>query len=96
MTPIGTLGLVGSDAGLSAVLWSAAGLDTGESCEVLDDAAAQLAAYFAGDLIEFELGIFLAGTPSDALGRFNYYSDVTVYKVGSPGARPWFRGPSRK
>ena len=49
----------------------------------------------AGDLIEFELGIFLAGDNSDPnLGRFNYYSDVTVYKVGSPGARPWFRGPS--
>jgi CxxC motif-containing protein (DUF1111 family) len=48
----------------------------------------------AGDLIEFELGIFLAGTPSDALGRFNYYSDVVVYKVGTAGAQPWFRGPS--
>ena len=49
----------------------------------------------AGDLIEFELGIFLAGDQSDPdLGRFNYYSDVTVYQVGSPGARPWYRGPS--
>ena len=49
----------------------------------------------AGDLIEFELGIFLAGDNNDPnLGRFNYYSDVTVYKVGSPGARPWYRGPS--
>ena len=49
----------------------------------------------AGDLIEFELGIFLAGDQADPnLGRFNYYSDVTVYKVGSPGARPWYRGPS--
>ena len=49
----------------------------------------------AGDLIEFELGIFLAGDKSDPnLGRFNYYSDVTVYKVGSQGARAWYRGPS--
>jgi CxxC motif-containing protein (DUF1111 family) len=48
----------------------------------------------AGDLIEFELGIFLAGNQGDALGRFNYYSDVTVYKVGSAGARAWYRGPS--
>ena len=48
----------------------------------------------AGDLIEFELGIFLAGNQGDALGRFNYYSDVTVYKVGSQGARAWYRGPS--
>ena len=48
----------------------------------------------AGDLIEFELGIFLAGNQGDALGRFNYYSDVTVYKVGSQGAHAWYRGPS--
>ena len=48
----------------------------------------------AGDLVEFELGIFLAGKQGDALGRFNYYSDVTVYKVGSPGAHAWYRGPS--
>ena len=48
----------------------------------------------AGDLIEFELGIFLAGKQGDALGRFNYYSDVTVYKVGSAGSRAWYRGPS--
>jgi len=44
-TPIGTLGLVGSDAGLSNVRWSAKGLPD-ESCPVLDDAAAQLDAYF--------------------------------------------------
>ena len=48
-----------------------------------------------GDLIEFELGIFLAGDQSDPnLGRFNYYSDVVVYKVGTTGAQPWYRGPS--
>lgn len=46
-----------------------------------------------GDLMEFELGIFLAGTPSTALGRFNYYSDVLVYKVGTPGVHAWYRGP---
>ncbi len=62
MTPIGTLGLVGSDAGLSAVLWSSTGLEAEESCEALDDAAAQLAAYFAGDLIEFDLPLDLDGT----------------------------------
>jgi CxxC motif-containing protein (DUF1111 family) len=48
----------------------------------------------AGDLVEFELGIFLAGAASDALGRFNYYSDVIVYQVGSGGAHAWYRGPS--
>jgi len=45
-----------------------------------------------GDLLEFELGIFLAGKQGDALGRFNYYSDVMVYQVGTPGVQPWFRG----
>jgi methylated-DNA-[protein]-cysteine S-methyltransferase len=60
-TPIGTLGLVGSDAGLTRVLWSAEGLP-GETSAVLDDAAAQLHAYFAGDLIEFDLPLDLDGT----------------------------------
>jgi CxxC motif-containing protein (DUF1111 family) len=49
----------------------------------------------AGDLVEFELGIFLAGDKADPqLGRFNYYAEAMVYKVGAPGAQPWFRGPS--
>ena len=60
-TPIGTLGLVGSERGLSRVRWSAAGL-RGGSCRVLDDAAAQLEAYFAGDLTAFDLPLDLAGT----------------------------------
>ena len=60
-TPIGTLGLVGSDAGISSVRWSAKGL-ADESCAVLDDAAAQLDAYFAGELIEFYLPLDLDGT----------------------------------
>ena len=60
-TPIGTLGLVGSDDGLSRVLWSANGLPDA-SCAVLDDAAAQLEAYFAGDLVEFDLPLDLDGT----------------------------------
>jgi CxxC motif-containing protein (DUF1111 family) len=48
-----------------------------------------------GDLVEFELGIFLAGDQSNPdLGRFNYYSDVMVYQVGTTGSQPWFRGPS--
>jgi CxxC motif-containing protein (DUF1111 family) len=49
----------------------------------------------AGDLVEFELGVFLAGDKADPqLGRFNYYSDVMVYQVGTTGVQPWFRGPS--
>lgn len=60
-TPIGTLGLVGSEAGLSHVRWSAKGLPD-DSCAVLDGAAAQLDAYFAGELIDFDLPLDLDGT----------------------------------
>jgi len=61
-TPIGTLGLVGSDAGLARVLWSARGLEEAGSCAVLDAAAEQLAAYFAGELTAFDLPFDLRGT----------------------------------
>jgi methylated-DNA-[protein]-cysteine S-methyltransferase len=60
-TPIGTLGLVGSEAGLASVHWSANGLPDA-SCGVLDDAAEQLRAYFAGELIEFDVPLDLDGT----------------------------------
>jgi methylated-DNA-[protein]-cysteine S-methyltransferase len=60
-TPIGTLGLVGSDAGLSRVRWSAEGLPDA-SCAVLDGAADQLDAYFAGELVDFDLLLDLEGT----------------------------------
>jgi methylated-DNA-[protein]-cysteine S-methyltransferase len=60
-TPIGALGLVATDAGLSRVRWSAKGLPD-ESCAVLDDAAAQLEAYFAGELTAFDLPLDLDGT----------------------------------
>src|SRR5581483_11676671 len=61
-TPIGTLGLVGSNAGLQQVLWSADGLVRPHSCGVLDEAARQLHAYFAGELIGFDLPLDLVGT----------------------------------
>jgi methylated-DNA-[protein]-cysteine S-methyltransferase len=60
-TPIGTLGLVGSNAGLSRVLWSANGLRN-ESSALLDEVATQLGAYFAGERIEFDLPLDLDGT----------------------------------
>ena len=46
-----------------------------------------------GDLLEFELGVFLAGNQGDDLGRFNYYSEALVYQVGQTGVKPWYRGP---
>ncbi|HEY6960439.1 MAG TPA: methylated-DNA--[protein]-cysteine S-methyltransferase [Gaiellaceae bacterium] len=61
-TPIGPLGLVASGQGLSRVLFHGGGLaDDGES-PVLDDAAEQLDAYFAGTLTEFELPLDVGGT----------------------------------
>ena len=60
-TPIGALGLVATEAGLSRVRWSAKGLPD-ESCAVLDEAAAQLEAYFAGELTLFDVPLDLDGT----------------------------------
>ncbi len=60
-TPIGTLGLVASERGLSGVRWSATGLPDDPS-PLLDEAAAQLEAYFAGELTSFELPLDLRGT----------------------------------
>jgi methylated-DNA-[protein]-cysteine S-methyltransferase len=60
-TPIGTLGLVASERGLSGVRWSATGLPDDPS-PVLDEAAAQLEAYFAGELTSFDLPLDLSGT----------------------------------
>jgi methylated-DNA-[protein]-cysteine S-methyltransferase len=60
-TPIGTLGLVASEQGLSGVRWSAKGLPDDPS-PLLDEAAAQLEAYFAGERTSFELPLDLSGT----------------------------------
>ena len=61
-TPIGRLGLVGSDAGLGRVLWSADEVERLGSCALLDEAAGQLQAYFAGELTAFEIPLALGGT----------------------------------
>jgi methylated-DNA-[protein]-cysteine S-methyltransferase len=60
-TPIGTLGLVASERGLVRVRWSANGM-ADERSPLLDEAAAQLEAYFAGELTEFDLPLDLDGT----------------------------------
>jgi methylated-DNA-[protein]-cysteine S-methyltransferase len=65
-SPVGALILVGSEDGLREVLWMERGLPPGEqdrSCAVLEDAARQLRAYFAGELRRFELPLDLVGTP---------------------------------
>ena len=61
-TPIGTLGLVGSDAGLRMSGGRRPVSTWTTRCAVLDDAAAQLDAYFAGDLTVFDLPLDLGGT----------------------------------
>src|SRR5260370_40153844 len=60
-TPIGTLGLVATGDGLSGVRWSANGLRD-EASPILDEAVAQLEAYVAGALIDFDLPRDRAGT----------------------------------
>jgi methylated-DNA-[protein]-cysteine S-methyltransferase len=61
-TPIGTLGLVGSDDGLRAVYFDGARVSPEGSSPVLDEAARQLQAYFAGELLDFALQLDLRGT----------------------------------
>jgi methylated-DNA-[protein]-cysteine S-methyltransferase len=60
-TPIGTLGLVASARGLTRVLWSAR-RSADEPSPILDDAAEQLEAYFAGELTSFSIPLDLEGT----------------------------------
>jgi methylated-DNA-[protein]-cysteine S-methyltransferase len=61
-TPVGTLTLVGGDAGLRAVLFGAHG-KADDRHPVLDAAADQLREYFARERTAFELPLDLAGTP---------------------------------
>jgi methylated-DNA-[protein]-cysteine S-methyltransferase len=61
-TPIGPLGLVASDAGLRAVRFDGERVRTEGRSSVLDEARRQFAAYFAGDLVDFDLPLDLAGT----------------------------------
>ena len=61
-SPIGKLGLVGTDAGLSRVLFAGHRLRRAGSSAVVDDAAAQLEEYFAGERIDFDLPLDLSGT----------------------------------
>jgi len=59
-TPVGRLGLVEGDGAITGLLWDAT--DQGEVSAVLVEAQRQVAAYFAGDLQEFDLPLCVAGS----------------------------------
>ena len=61
-SPIGPLGLVASDTGLEAVLFDGSRIRVDGSSPVLVEAARQLDAYFAGELVEFDLPLELHGS----------------------------------
>jgi methylated-DNA-[protein]-cysteine S-methyltransferase len=61
-TPIGPLGLIASETALEAVLFDGVRIRSEGTSPVLDQAARQLDAYFAGELIEFDLPLELHGT----------------------------------
>lgn len=61
-TPIGPLGLVASDSALQSVWFDAARVRPEGSSPVLDEAARQLDAYFAGELVTFDLPLAFDGT----------------------------------
>jgi methylated-DNA-[protein]-cysteine S-methyltransferase len=97
-SPVGGLILVGSEDGLREVLWMERGFPPGaqdRTCAVLEDAARQLRAYFAGELRRFELPLDLVGTPFQiqawrALAEVPYGSTVSygeqAHRLGRPAA----------
>ena len=61
-SPIGPLGLITSDVALQGVVFDGRGIRPEGSAPVLDEAARQLTAYFAGDLVTFDVPLELHGT----------------------------------
>src|SRR5215210_3699834 len=61
-SPIGPLGLVASDRALRAVRFDGSRILPEGRSHVLDETARQLDAYFAGDLVTFDLPLELHGT----------------------------------
>lgn len=61
-TPIGVLGLVASDQSLQSVVFGGRGVRPEGRSAVLDETAAQLDSYFAGELVAFDLPLELHGT----------------------------------
>jgi len=61
-TPIGPLGLIASKSALRGVLFDGRSLRPGGESPVLAEARHQLEAYFAGELVAFDLPLELDGT----------------------------------
>jgi len=61
-TPIGPLGLVASESALQGVSFHARGVRPEGTSPVFDEVARQLDAYFAGELVAFDLPLELHGT----------------------------------
>ena len=61
-SPIGPLGLVASDFALQSVMFHGGRLKADGDSPVLDEAGRQLDAYFAGELVAFDLPLELDGT----------------------------------
>jgi methylated-DNA-[protein]-cysteine S-methyltransferase len=97
-SPIGPLGLVASEDGLQAVLFDGRPLRAEGSSPVLEEAARQLDAYFAGELVQFDLPLELHGSEFQrrcwlALGTIPYGQTVSYGEqarrlgLGSDAAR---------
>lgn len=102
-SPVGELTFVGSEDGLRAVLWAVerpgrvrlpAGTADGDH-PVLTEAVAQVEAYWAGDLKEFDVALDLAGSDFErevwaTLAEIPYGSTWTygamAERLGRPGA----------
>jgi methylated-DNA-[protein]-cysteine S-methyltransferase len=61
-SPIGPLGLVASDTGLTGVFFDGGRIETAGSSALLTEAARQLEEYFAGERTTFDLPLELHGT----------------------------------
>jgi methylated-DNA-[protein]-cysteine S-methyltransferase len=101
-SPVGSLTLVASDAGLRAILWpgddlgrtglAGANLAPGRN-DVLDEAAAQLEEYFARVRTSFDLPLDLQGTPFqvaawEALATIPYRETRTYAEQAARLGRP--------
>ncbi len=88
-SPVGALGLIAEDGGLSGLTFGARGRDDGRLPEI----RAQLDAYFAGELQTFDIPVILRGTDFqravwDVLRTIGYGETLTYGEVTRRIGRP--------